>query len=67
MIPYFVVVNCGSAQLRTLNGPVATFGNNVSAAVIQGQNIILTLNDGKTQIYQFSHTGKGVVGPIRTI
>ena len=64
---YFVSVRNGSAQLRTLNGPVANFGNNVSSAVIQGENIVLSLNDGRTQIYKFSNSGKGVIGPIRTI
>ena len=64
---YFVTVKNGSAQLRTLNGPVATFGRNVANAVIQGENIVLSLNDGKTQIYQFSNSGKGVIGPVRTL
>lgn len=64
---YFVTVKNGCAQLRTLNGPVATFGRDVCNAMIQGENIVLTLNNGRTQIYQFSNSGKGVVGPVRTI
>jgi hypothetical protein len=59
---YFVVAKNGVAQLRTLSGPVATFGTNVSSAVIQGDNIVSTV-----QIYQFTSSGKGVMGPVRTI
>lgn len=64
---YFVVAKNGVAQLRTLSGPVATFGTNVSSAVIQGDNIVVTQFDGTVQIYQFTSSGKGVMGPIRTI
>lgn len=64
---YFIIVKNSKAQLRTLSGPVATFGMNVSSAVIQGNNIVVTQKDGTVQIYQFSQSGKGVIGPIRTI
>lgn len=63
---YFVVVKNNRAELRTLNGLVTTFGNDVATAVIQDKNIVVNTNTGRTQIYQISQTGKGVVGPIRT-
>lgn len=64
---YFVIAKNGVAQLRSLSGPVATFGKDVSAAVIQGDNIVVTQYDGTVQIYKFTTSGKGVMGPVRTI
>lgn len=63
---FFVVVKNNRAELRTLNGLVTTFGNDVQTAVIQDKNIVITTNTGRTQIYQISQSGKSVVGPLRT-
>lgn len=64
---YFITVSSGRAILRNLSGPVATFGTDVASAIIQGEQIVVTQNNGTTQIYQFSQTGRGVIGPVRTI
>ena len=64
---YFVIAKNGVAQLRSLSGPVATFAKDVSSAVIQGDNIVVTQYNGTIQIFQFTTSGKGVMGPIRTI
>ncbi|NDB57066.1 hypothetical protein EB001_01250 [bacterium] len=64
---YFVIAKNGVAQLRSLSGPVATFGKDVSSAVIQGDNIVVTQYNGTIQIFQFTASGKGVMGPVRTI
>lgn len=63
---FFVVVKNNRAELRTLNGLVTTFGNDVQTAVIQDKNIVIITNTGRTQIYQISQSGKSVVGPLRT-
>lgn len=63
----FVTVQNNRAVLRGMNGPITTFGSDVKSAILQGNDIIVTTNSSRTQIYQLSQSGVGVVGPVRTI
>jgi hypothetical protein len=57
----------GVAQLFTTSqGVIQTFGSNVATAVLQGDEIVVQTLSGKTQIYRFNNSGKGVIGPLRT-
>ncbi len=64
----FVRAKNGRAELFTASqGVIHTFGSNVVAAVLQGDEIVVTLKNGSTQIYRFNNSKKGVVGPIKTL
>lgn len=64
----FVRAKNGKAQLFTASqGVIQTFGNNVETAVLQGDEIVVTTKNGRTEIYKFNSSGKGVVGPIKTL
>lgn len=64
----FVRAKNGKAQLFTASqGVIQTFGNNVETAVLQGDEIVVTTKSGRTEIYKFNSSGKGVVGPIKTL
>jgi hypothetical protein len=64
----FVRAKNGKAQLFTASqGVIQTFGNNVETAMLQGDEIIVTTKNGRTEIYRLNQSGKGVVGPIKTL
>jgi hypothetical protein len=65
---FYVVVKSGKAVLCTTNraAPCTSFGSGVVYAVIQGENIITTLNDGKTQIWRLDASSLTVTGPIQS-
>lgn len=57
----------GRAQIvDTSAGVLQTFGVDVQSAIIQGDEVVVTLNNGKTQIYRFNGSGRTVFGPVRT-
>jgi hypothetical protein len=57
----------GRAQIvDTSAGVLQTFGVDVQNALIQGDEVVVTLTNGKTQIYRFNSSGRTVFGPVRT-
>ena len=57
----------GRAQIvDTTAGVLQTFGVDVQNALIQGDEVVVTLANGKTQIYRFNRSGRTVFGPVRT-
>ena len=57
----------GRAQLiDTSAGVIQTFGVDVQSAVLQGDEVVVQLTSGKTQIYRFNTSGRTVFGPVRT-
>tara|TARA_A200000159_G_C7050551_1_gene225967 strand:- start:318 stop:524 length:207 start_codon:yes stop_codon:yes gene_type:complete len=57
----------GRAQIvDTTAGVLQTFGVDVQTALIQGNEVVVTLTNGKTQIYRFNSSGRTVFGPVRT-
>ena len=57
----------GRAQLLdTRAGVIQTFGVDVASAMIQGDEVVVNLTSGKTQIYRFNASGRTVFGPVRT-
>ena len=57
----------GRAQLiDTRAGVIQTFGVDVASAMIQGDEVVVNLTSGKTQIYRFNASGRTVFGPVRT-
>ena len=57
----------GRAQLiDTKAGVIQTFGVDVASAMIQGDEVVVNLTSGKTQIYRFNASGRTVFGPVRT-
>lgn len=57
----------GRAQIvDTTAGVLQTFGVDVQNALIQGDEVVVTLTNGKTQIYRFNSSGRTVFGPVRT-
>lgn len=57
----------GRAQIvDTSAGVLQTFGVDVQNALIQGDEVVVTLSNGKTQIYRFNSSGRTVFGPVRT-
>ena len=57
----------GRAQLiDTKAGVIQTFGVDVASAMIQGDEVVVNLTSGKTQIYRFNDSGRTVFGPVRT-
>lgn len=65
---FYVVVRSGKAVLCTTKSaaPCTSFGSDVVYAVIQGENIITTLKDGKTQIWRLDASSLTVTGPIQS-
>jgi len=49
----------GRAQLVKDGKIVQTFGINVSNAMMQGSEIVVTLDNGKTQIWRLNNSGNG--------
>tara|TARA_B100000131_G_scaffold217035_1_gene208650 strand:- start:451 stop:657 length:207 start_codon:yes stop_codon:yes gene_type:complete len=57
----------GRAQLiDTKAGVIQTFGVDVASAMVQGDEVVVNLTSGKTQIYRFNASGRTVFGPVRT-
>jgi hypothetical protein len=57
----------GRAQIvDTSAGVIQTFGVDVQNALIQGDEVVVNLTNGKTQIYRFNSSGRTVFGPVRT-
>tara|TARA_B100000085_G_C18098224_1_gene332020 strand:+ start:213 stop:419 length:207 start_codon:yes stop_codon:yes gene_type:complete len=57
----------GRAQIvDTAAGVIQTFGVDVATAMLQGNEVVVTLTNGKTQIYRFNSSGRTVFGPVRT-
>ena len=57
----------GRAQLiDTKMGVIQTFGVDVASAMVQGDEVVVNLTSGKTQIYRFNSSGRTVFGPVRT-
>mgnify|MGYP003119242621 CR=1 FL=1 len=57
----------GRAQIvDTSAGVLQTFGVDVQNALIQGDEVVVTLTNGKTQSYRFNSSGRTVFGPVRT-
>ena len=57
----------GRAQLiDTKAGVIQTFGVDVASAMIQGDEVVVNLTSGKTQLYRFNASGRTVFGPVRT-
>lgn len=64
----YVVVKNGKAHLCTTRaaGPCNTFGYDVANALLQGDFIITTSTDGKTQTWRLDRGTKTVIGPLTT-
>ena len=57
----------GRAQLIDAKaGVIQTFGVDVQSAMLQGDEVVVQLTSGKTQIYRFNASGRTVFGPVRT-
>ena len=63
--PSYVVVRNGRVELRKMDvgSPVATFGSGATTAVLQGNQVIVTLKNGKIAIYKVNPSGTSVSGP----
>ena len=57
---FFVRPHNGRAQVIKDGKIVQTFGVNVSNALMQGDEAIITLENGKTQIWRVNPSGNGV-------
>jgi len=57
---FFVRPHNGRAQVIKDGKLVQTFGVNVSNALMQGDEAIITLDNGKTQIWRVNPSGNGV-------
>jgi hypothetical protein len=57
----------GTVQLyHTRRGVIASFCSGAQSAVIQGNEIHITLKSGTIVIYEVNPSGTGVRGPVRT-
>lgn len=65
---FYVTVKAGKAVLCSTKSatPCSSFGWDVVNAIIQGENVITTSKDGKTQIWQLNRDSRTVVGPIQS-
>lgn len=63
--PVYVVVRNGRVELRRMNSgsPSATFGRGAVYAVLTGNMVLVTLQNGKTVFYKISESGSSVSGP----
>lgn len=63
--PAYVVVKGGRVELRRMNSgsPSATFGRGAVYAVLSGNMVLVTLQNGKTVFYKISDSGNSVSGP----
>ena len=44
-----------------------SFCNDAVSAVVQGDNVIVQCENGRTEIWQINPSGKSVMGPVRII
>jgi hypothetical protein len=65
----FVRVINGKVQLflPPAGVPQCTFGADAVSAVVQGDNVIVQCDDGRTQVWKINPSGRSVMGPLRTI
>jgi hypothetical protein len=65
---FYVIVKSGKAVLCSTKSatPCSSFGWDVVNAIIQGDSVITTSKDGKTQVWKLQRTGRTVIGPIQT-
>lgn len=63
--PNYVVVKGGRVELRRMNSgsPSATFGRGAVYAILTGNMVLVTLQNGKTVFYKVSESGGSVSGP----
>jgi hypothetical protein len=47
--------------------PYCSFCNDAVSAVVQGDNVIVQCENGRTEIWQINPSGKSVMGPVRII
>jgi len=47
--------------------PYCTIGADAVSAVVQGDNVIVQCDDGRTQVWKINPSGKSVMGPVKTI
>jgi len=65
----FVRISNSKAQLflPPAGTPYCTIGADAVSAVVQGDNVIVQCDDGRTQVWKINPSGKSVMGPVKTI
>lgn len=65
----FVRIHNGKVQLYLppSGAPHCTFGSDAVSAVVQGDNVIVQCDDGRTQVWKINPSGKSVMGPVKII
>jgi len=65
----FVRISNGKVRLflPPAGTPYCTFGADAVSAVVQGDNVIVQCDDGRTQVWKINPSGKSVMGPVKTI
>lgn len=65
--PNYVVVRNGRVELRRMNasGPIVTFAQNATTAVVQGNIVVVTLRNNKVVFYKINTLGNSVSGPFQ--
>ncbi len=65
----FVRVQNGRVQLflPPAGQPYCGFCNDAVSAVVQGDNVIVQCENGRTEIWKINPGGKSVMGPVRVI
>ena len=65
----FVRVQNGRVQLflPPTGQPYCSFGHDAVSAVVQGDNVVIQCENGRTEIWRINPSGKSVMGPIRSI
>ena len=61
------VKNGRCSLYHTRSGILTVFGNGCQSAIIQGDEVHVTLNNGNVAIYEINQHGTGVNGPRRII
>tara|TARA_B100000287_G_scaffold428401_1_gene479743 strand:+ start:2170 stop:2382 length:213 start_codon:yes stop_codon:yes gene_type:complete len=61
------VKNGRCSLYHTTRGILTTFGNGCTQAIINGNEVHVTLNSGSVAIYEINQHGTGVNGPRRII
>lgn len=67
--PHFVRISNGAIQffLPPAGTPYCMFGIDAVSAVLQGDNVFVQCDDGRTQAWNINPSGKSVMGPVKTI
>lgn len=62
----FVRVRNGQCQLmRTgTSGVLHTFSRNVDNAIVEGNEVVVNLKNGNTEIWEITSSGRSVYGPL---